>query len=78
MPIIDQGYQHWSGELSGHAWRWLAIARHGVRVGHEGIESPDGACSFAWTPAVVLGRCPVPVGIDSSGSRKRSAHSWRF
>ena len=33
MPIFDQGYQHWSGELSGHAWRWLAIARHGVRVG---------------------------------------------
>ena len=26
MPIIDQGYQHWSGELSGHAWRWLTIA----------------------------------------------------
>jgi ABC-2 type transport system permease protein len=33
MPIFDQGYQHWSGELTGHAWRWLAIARHGVRIG---------------------------------------------
>ena len=33
MPIFDQGYQHWSGHLSGHTWRWLAIARHGVRVG---------------------------------------------
>lgn len=32
MPIFDQGYQHWSGALSGHAWRWLAVARHGVRV----------------------------------------------
>jgi ABC-2 type transport system permease protein len=32
MPIFDQGYQHWSGELSSHAWRWLAITRHGVRV----------------------------------------------
>jgi ABC-2 type transport system permease protein len=32
MPIFDQGYQHWSGSLSGHAWRWLAIARHGMRV----------------------------------------------
>jgi ABC-2 type transport system permease protein len=32
MPIFDQGYQHWSGELSGHAWRWLAVTRHGVRV----------------------------------------------
>jgi hypothetical protein len=32
MPIFDQGYQHWQGPLSGHAWRWLTIARHGVRV----------------------------------------------
>jgi hypothetical protein len=31
MPIFDQGYQHWKGRLSGHAWRWLAVARQGVR-----------------------------------------------
>jgi ABC-2 type transport system permease protein len=53
MPIFDQGYQHWSGELSGHAGRWLTITRHGVRV----------ALSSRWTrlalivsllPAIVL------------------------
>ena len=32
MPIFDQGYQHWNGPLSGHVWRWLAVARHGVRA----------------------------------------------
>jgi ABC-2 type transport system permease protein len=32
MPIFDQGYQHWNGELAGHAWRWLAVAREGVRT----------------------------------------------
>jgi ABC-type transport system involved in multi-copper enzyme maturation permease subunit len=32
MPIFDQGYQHWQGQLSGHGWRWLAVARHGVRA----------------------------------------------
>jgi ABC-2 type transport system permease protein len=32
MPIFDQGYQHWQGPLSGRMWRWLTIARHGVRV----------------------------------------------
>jgi ABC-2 type transport system permease protein len=32
MPIFDQGYQHWQGKLSGHAWRWWAVTRHGVRV----------------------------------------------
>jgi ABC-2 type transport system permease protein len=32
MPIFDQGYQHWKGHLTGHAWRWYAISRHGVRA----------------------------------------------
>lgn len=32
MPIFEQGYQHWSGTLAGHSWRWLAITKHGVRV----------------------------------------------
>jgi ABC-2 type transport system permease protein len=32
MPILDQGYQHWKGQLGGHAWRWLAITRQGVRA----------------------------------------------
>jgi ABC-2 type transport system permease protein len=31
MPIFDQGYQHWQGRLAGHAWRWLAVTRQGVR-----------------------------------------------
>src|SRR5262249_9114148 len=31
MPIFDQGYQHWNGPLASHTWRWLAVARHGVR-----------------------------------------------
>lgn len=32
MPVFDQGYQHWNGHVSGQAWRWLAITRHGVRT----------------------------------------------
>ena len=32
MPIFDQGYQHWQGQLSGQAGRWLAITRQGVRA----------------------------------------------
>ncbi len=36
MPIFDQGYQHWHGHLSGHAWRWLAISQHGIRIGMRG------------------------------------------
>jgi hypothetical protein len=53
MPIFDQGYQHWSGPLSGHGWRWLAIARHGVRV-----QLKNRILRFlllvSWIPAVVL------------------------
>lgn len=32
MPILDQGYQHWDGKLAGHAFRWLAITRQGVKA----------------------------------------------
>jgi ABC-2 type transport system permease protein len=53
MPIFDQGYQHWRGPLSGHGWRWLAIARHGVRV-----QMKNRILRFvllvAWLPALVL------------------------
>jgi ABC-2 type transport system permease protein len=53
MPIFDQGYQHWAGELSGHSWRWLAIARHGVRIGRK---SPIMRLTLllAWLPAIGL------------------------
>ncbi|MDB5321419.1 MAG: family transporter protein [Phycisphaerales bacterium] len=37
MPIFDQGYQHWNGTLGGQGWRWLAITRHGVRVGMKSL-----------------------------------------
>ncbi len=32
MPIFDQGYQHWQGQLSGHWGRWWTITRYGVRA----------------------------------------------
>src|SRR3954470_19802373 len=53
MPIFDQGYQHWSGELTGHAWRWLAIARHGVRIGMKN-RLLRVLLMLAWLPALVL------------------------
>jgi ABC-2 type transport system permease protein len=53
MPIFDQGYQHWSGELTGHGWRWLAITRHGVRIGMKN-RLLRIALLIAWLPAVVL------------------------
>jgi len=53
MPIFDQGYQHWSGELSGHGWRWLAIARNGVRAGLKG-RMLRMALLLAWVPALIL------------------------
>jgi ABC-2 type transport system permease protein len=53
MPIFDQGYQHWSGELSGHAWRWLAITRHGIRAGMKS-RLLRYVLYAAWIPALVL------------------------
>jgi ABC-2 type transport system permease protein len=53
MPIFDQGYQHWSGTLTGHAWRWLTIARHGTRAG---MKNPflRILVIVSWLPAVGL------------------------
>jgi ABC-type transport system involved in multi-copper enzyme maturation permease subunit len=53
MPIFDQGYQHWRGTLSGHAWRWLAIARHGVRVQMKN-RLLRLLLLLAWLPALTL------------------------
>ncbi|MFO0846122.1 MAG: hypothetical protein U0797_27695 [Gemmataceae bacterium] len=53
MPIFDQGYQHWAGTLSGHAWRWLTITRHGVRVGMKGVFLRILVIA-SWLPAVGL------------------------
>lgn len=54
MPIFDQGYQHWSGKLAGHTWRWLAIARHGLRTALSNTWVRR-VLFFAWMPAIALG-----------------------
>jgi ABC-2 type transport system permease protein len=53
MPIFDQGYQHWSGQLSGHAWRWLVVTRHGVRVAMSN-RLIRGILAITMLPAIVL------------------------
>lgn len=53
MPIFDQGYQHWTGHLSSHAWRWLAITRRGVRTATQG-RIVRLALILAYLPAIVL------------------------
>jgi hypothetical protein len=53
MPIFDQGYQHWAGTLSGHAGRWMAVTRHGVRSTIKG-KLVKLMLIGAWLPAIVL------------------------
>src|SRR5436190_8019187 len=53
MPIFDQGYQHWSGKLSSHAVRWLAVTRHGVRATVRG-RLIKLMLITAWLPAIAL------------------------
>ncbi len=53
MPIFDQGYQHWSGELAGHGWRWFAVARRGVRNALQ-TRSIRIMMFIAWAPAIAL------------------------
>lgn len=53
MPIFDQGYQHWQGQLSGHGSRWLAVARHGVRAQLQN-RFVRLLLFVAWMPAIAL------------------------
>jgi ABC-type transport system involved in multi-copper enzyme maturation permease subunit len=53
MPIFDQGYQHWRGPLSGHPWRWLTIARQGIRVQMAG-RLQRALLIVAWVPPLAL------------------------
>ena len=54
MPIFDQGYQHWKGRLSGHAWRWLAITKQGLR-GQFKSRLVRMVLLLAWLPALADG-----------------------
>lgn len=53
MPIFDQGYQHWNGNLAGHAWRWLAITRQGVRANLK-KRVPKYVLAVAQLPTILL------------------------
>ncbi len=67
MPIFDQGYQHWSGELSGHAFRWLAVTRHGIRVGKKS-RFLRYVLYIAWIPALALVLMLCMWGLLERGS----------
>jgi ABC-2 type transport system permease protein len=32
MPLHDPGYRHWKGDWTTHPYRWLAVARQGIRL----------------------------------------------
>ena len=53
MPIFDQGYQHWQGELGGHVARWWAITRQGLRAGFKNRYLRT-VLYLAWMPAFAL------------------------
>ena len=66
MPIFDQGYQHWKGNLSGRAWRWLAIARHGMRTQFKPWYVRV-LIFIAWMPALVLAGALALWGLIEQG-----------
>jgi ABC-2 type transport system permease protein len=67
MPIFDQGYQHWKGALSGRGWRWLVIARHGLR-GQMKNRIVRFLILFAWVPALVLVVAMALWGLFEQGT----------
>jgi ABC-2 type transport system permease protein len=75
MPIFDQGYQHWSGELTSHTWRWLAIARHGVRIGMKN-RLLRILMLLAWAPAVLLAASLCLWGLVEQKSELVTPLGW--
>jgi len=70
MPIFDQGYQHWKGTVSGHAWRWLAITRQGLRGQLKGsISLIRILLLMALMPALVLVVVIALWGLFEQGSQ---------
>ncbi len=70
MPIFDQGYQHWKGSLSSRAWRWLTIARQGLRVQLKGsITIIRILLLLALIPALILVVVLALWGLFEQGSQ---------
>jgi ABC-2 type transport system permease protein len=67
MPIFDQGYQHWKGRLSGHAWRWVTISRQGFRVQFKG-RYVRLLLILAWMPALALVAALAVWGLFEQGA----------
>ncbi len=67
MPIFDQGYQHWRGTLSGRAWRWLVISRHGIRTQLKG-RYIRLLLTLAWMPALLLVAALAVWGLFEQGT----------
>jgi ABC-2 type transport system permease protein len=75
MPVFDQGYQHWSGTLSGHTLRWLTITRHGVRVGMKNIFLRLVVIA-SWFPAVFLAFMLCLWGLLEQKSPTAAKFMW--
>lgn len=62
MPIFDQGYQHWTGTLTGHTWRWLAITRFGVAAQWKS-KAVKAVVIMALAPALLLAGFLIVWGL---------------
>jgi ABC-2 type transport system permease protein len=77
MPIFDQGYQHWSGRLSGHGWRWLAITRWGVAAQWK-AKGVKGVVFSSLGPAFALAAFLIVWGLIEQQSPKVEDQSPTF
>lgn len=77
MPIFDQGYQHWRGRLSGHAWRWLAITRRGV-ASQWRARGVKWVVAAAMVPALLLAGFLIVWGLIENQSPKVEDQSPTF
>jgi len=78
MPIFEKGYRRWDGEMRGRVFRWLTIAKQGIRLSWKGKWVRRFAL-VAWLPLLYYGLIFFAVGQMTDVSNLEKAREyWQF
>ncbi|MHC5039364.1 MAG: ABC transporter permease subunit, partial [Planctomycetota bacterium] len=78
MPIFEKGYRRWEGVLRGRFFRWVTIARMGIRLTWKG-KWVRRFVMIAWLPLLYFGLVFFAVGqMTDVGNLDSAQRMWQF
>ncbi|MHC4781420.1 MAG: hypothetical protein ACYTFG_22845, partial [Planctomycetota bacterium] len=78
MPIYDKGYRRWEGTLKGRLFRWLTIAKAGIRLSARG-KWLRRFVMIAWLPLLYYGLIFFAVGqMTEVENMEKAQGMWQF